>query len=79
MLTRGDHLTKLDRHEEAIIAYTQLAVAYPASKLWPEAMLKTGASLEEKLGEPEYAARFYLRLIERRPGSPQAAEARERL
>ena len=79
LLTRGDHLAELDRHEEAIIAYTQLAVAYPASELWPEAMLKTGIGLEEQLAEPEYAARFYRRLIERRPDSPQAAEARQRL
>jgi TolA-binding protein len=79
LLTRGDHLAELDRHEEAIIAYTQLAVAYPASELWPEAMLKTGIGLEEQLAEPEYAARFYRRLIERRPESPQAAEARQRL
>ncbi|NBB89801.1 MAG: hypothetical protein GVY23_01175 [Spirochaetes bacterium] len=79
LLTRAEHLSKLDRHEEAIIAYTQLAVAYPVSELWPEAMLKTGIGLEEQLGEPEYAARFYSRLIERRPGSPQAVRARERL
>ncbi|NBF41177.1 MAG: hypothetical protein GVY14_12260 [Spirochaetes bacterium] len=79
LLTRGDHLAELDRHEEAIIAYTQLAVAYPASELWPEAMLKTGIGLEEQLAEPEYAARFYRRLIERRPESAQAAQARQRL
>jgi TolA-binding protein len=79
LLTRGDHLAELDRHVEAIIAYTQLAVAYPASELWPEAMLKTGIGLEAHLAEPEYAARFYRRLIERRPESPQAAQARQRL
>ncbi|MFP4374293.1 MAG: tetratricopeptide repeat protein [Spirochaetaceae bacterium] len=78
LLTRGDHLAELDRHEEAIIAYTQLAVAYPDSELWSEAMLKAGIGLEEQLGEPEYAARFYRRLVERRPGSREADKARER-
>jgi TolA-binding protein len=79
LFARAEQLAALDRPEEAIIAYTQLAVAYPASERWPEAMLRIGVGLEDELGEPDYAARFYRRLSETRPGSPEAARAQERL
>ncbi|MGM0673217.1 MAG: tetratricopeptide repeat protein [Spirochaetota bacterium] len=77
--TKASHLAELGRMEESVITYTQLASAHPGSELWETAMLRTAITLEQELGEPEYAERFYRRLLDRRPESPEASEARARL
>ena len=79
LATKASHLAELGRMEESVIAYTQLAAAHPDSGLWETAMLRTATMLEKELGEPDYAERFYRRLLDRRPETSEAAEARVQL
>lgn len=69
-------LESLGQKEDAVVTYTQLAGLYPSSKHWELSVLRVGKLLGE-LEEPEYAQRFYERLITSSPESPEAQVARE--
>jgi tetratricopeptide (TPR) repeat protein len=71
-------LESLGEIEAAVVAYTQLAGLYPSSEHWAPSVFRT-AELLSLLGEPEYARRFYERLIRVSPESPQADGARQAL
>ncbi len=77
--TAGDLLTALEAFSDAVLTYTQLAALYPADADWPYAVLQAGVLLDDRLDQPEYATRFYQRLLQTAPDSTEAAEARERL
>ncbi len=76
LLGAARQLETLGETEEAIVAYTQLAGLYPASEHWELAVLRVGELLRE-LNQPEYARRFYERLLESSPDSPEALVAEE--
>lgn len=61
----------------AIDAYRQLVDAHPDSPHAPEAFFRLAAAAEGESGAG--AARMYTRLLQRYPGTPQAALARNRL
>jgi tetratricopeptide (TPR) repeat protein len=78
LLGAATQLESLGELEEAVVAYTQLAGVYPQSEHWALSVLRT-AELLSALEEPEYARRFYERLLTARPGSPEADVARDAL
>jgi TolA-binding protein len=75
LMSQARSYERLGRREDAVLTYTTLAATYPASDLWPEAMLRIGENLAE-LGERGYAERFYERLLSRAPQSEEAETAR---
>jgi len=79
LFAAAEQLAEQDETERAVVVYSMTAGAYPEADQWQEAMLRIGRLLHEELEEVEYAGSFYRRLLDRRPGTPQAETAREAL
>ncbi|MFW5994505.1 MAG: tetratricopeptide repeat protein [Spirochaetia bacterium] len=79
LFAAAEQLEALGDFEEAVVTHTMLAGTYPESGRWRESVLSIGRLLEQELDEPEYAQRFYRRLIERFPDSGEASAARQEL
>lgn len=78
LLGAATRLESLGQTEDALVTYAQLAGLYPGSDYWELSLLRAGELLTG-LEEPQYASRFYERLIAASPESPEAEVAREAL
>ncbi|TVR61582.1 MAG: hypothetical protein EA426_03210 [Spirochaetaceae bacterium] len=74
----ASQLARLGEIEEAVIVFSTLAGLYPDSEYRLDAVVRVARLLDD-MGQTPYAERFYRRVIEWYPESPEAEEAEERL
>ncbi len=72
----GEFYERRGKWNEAVIEYVKCAGLYPDFVLWEKAVLRAGNILDDKLRQEEYAEKYYNRLIEQSPESPEAEQAR---
>ncbi len=76
---RARALFAAGRHEDALLAFAELALAHPDSPLADRSLFRYASILDRELGRAAEALKAYTDLLTRYPASLRATKARERI
>jgi|GEM_PF-5288490 len=79
LFAAGEVASRRGEAERAVLFYSRLAAVYAGSDFWDDAVWRIAYLLDNALGQPEYAVRFYRRLVAFAPDSPYVARAKAAL